>query len=322
MSAQLAKDSIHLFAPRVALLGGGTSAPTTTAGRNPPFGANVYFSLAKVPDSAQTLKREFLDVSGRVLRTYTRAAANAPATPAPAAGPGTVPPRPTLKPVAGLNAFQWDLRAEPPTLLPGNINVWGPTSGYLVSPGRYQARLTVGSVVQTQPLEVRQDPRVVSSPAEIASRDSLARTLNARVGEIHDALLRLRDVKQQVSGFIERAKESPASPAIAAKGKEIVTRVDALDPQLSTKAANGQDVINYRNGINAQYAFLLGNVEGSDVVSQPSRERFAELERMWSALRAQVETIEQQDVPAFNKLLQDGGVSGVIVKGLKPKIVM
>jgi len=27
--------------------------------------------------------------------------------------------------------------------------------------------------------------------------------------------------------------------------------VETLDPQLSTKAANGQDVINYRNGINA-----------------------------------------------------------------------
>jgi photosystem II stability/assembly factor-like uncharacterized protein len=322
MSAQLAKDSVHLFAPRVALLAGGQSAPTTTAGRNPPLGANVYFSLARVPDSAQTLKLEFLDASGKVLRTYARAAANAPATPAPAGGPGAAAARATLKPVAGLNAFQWDLRAEPPTMLPGNINVWGPTSGYLVSPGRYQARLTVGSVVQTQPLEVRQDPRVVTSPAEIASRDSLARTINARVGEIHDALLRLRDVKQQVTGFTERAKESPASPAIAAKGKEIVTRVDALDPQLSTKAANGQDVINYRNGINAQYAFLLGNVEGSDVVSQPSRERFAELERIWSGLRTQVEAIEQQEVPAFNKLLQDGGVTGVIVKGPKPKIIM
>jgi hypothetical protein len=35
-----------------------------------------------------------------------------------------------------------------------------------------------------------------------------------------------------------------------------------------------------------------------------------------------VETIELQDVPAFNKLLQDGGVSGGIVKTQKPKIVM
>ena len=115
---------------------------------------------------------------------------------------------------------------------------------------------------------------------------------------------------------------SIASVAIAGKGKDIMAKVETLEPRLSTKAANGQDVINYRNGINAQYSFLLGNIESSDIVAQPSRERFAELEQLWSALRAQVDTLEQIDVPAFNKLLQDGGVSGVIVQTKKPKLVM
>lgn len=320
MSAQVARDSVHLFAPRVALLAGGPSAPTTTAGRNPPRGANVYFILARAPDSSQVVKLELLDAAGTVLRTYNRAPATA-ASGAPAAGRGG-PQAPPLRPVAGLNAYQWDLRAAPPASLPGNVNIWGTTNGYQISPGRYQVRLTVGNVVRTQGFEVRNDPRVTTAAAELAARDSLARTLNARVGEIHDALIRLRDVKEQVSRFVERTKETPSAAAIAGKGKEIVGKVDVLDPQLSTRAANGQDVINYRNGINAQYAFLLGNVEGSDVVSQPSRERFAELERLWTALRAQVETLERQDVPAFNKLLQDGGVSGVIVQGKTPALVM
>ncbi|MEP7001077.1 MAG: hypothetical protein ABI969_11405, partial [bacterium] len=156
------------------------------------------------------------------------------------------------------------------------------------------------------------------------ARDSLTHAINARVGEIHDALLRMRDVKEQVSKFVDRTKETPTAAAIAGKGKEITGKVETLEPQLSTKAANGQDVINYRNGINAQYSFLLGNIEGNDMVSQPSRERFAELEKMWSVLRGQIDTLENQDVPSFNKLLQDGGVSGVIIqnKKLAPKIVM
>jgi len=324
MNDQVAKADVTLFAPRPALLGGGSSAPTTTAGRNPPSGANIYFELAKAPDSAQVVKLEFLDASGKLLRAYTRAAGAAGATAAPAAGggpPGVVRTMPSPK--AGLTAFQWDLRAEPPTTLPGNITIWGgPSGGYLVSPGRYQVKLTVGSTVQTQPLDVHSDPRVTISAGEIAVRDSLTHALNARVGEIHDALLRIRDVKDQVSKFVEHTKETPVSAAIAGKGKEITGKVEAIEPQLSTKAANGQDVINYRNGINAQYSFLLGNVESSEFVSQPSRERFAELERLWAVLRAQVETIEQQDVPAFNKLLQDGGVSGVIIQGKKPKLVM
>jgi hypothetical protein len=266
------------------------------------------------------VKLEVLDASGKLLREYPRVV---PGATAPAVAPAPGPVRTMPNPKAGLNSFQWDLRAEPPTSLPGNINIWGgPGGGYLVTPGKYQVRLTVGSTVLTQPLDVRADPRLNTPPAEIAARDSLTRAINARVGEIHDALLRIRDVKEQVSKFVDRTKETPVSAAIAGKGKDIVAKVDTLEPKMSTKAANGQDVINYRNGINAQYAFLLGNVEGSDIVSQPSRERFAELERLWSALRAQVDTIELQDVPAFNKLLLDGGVSGVIVKAQKPKIVM
>lgn len=324
MSSAAALDSVHLFAPRAALLAGGQSAPGATVGRNPPFGANVYFSLARVPDSAQTMTLEFLDAAGKVLRTYTRTAPT-PAAPAPVTGAGTsgTPARPTLKPVAGLNAFQWDLRAEPPTMLPGNITIWGgPAAGYRVPPGRYQVRLTVGGTVRTERFDVRQDPRITIAPAEIAARDSLARAINARVGEIHDALIRLRDVKTQVTSFVDRTKDAPNAAAIVGAGKEIASAVDALEPQLSTRAANGQDVINYRNGINAQYTFLLGNVEGSDVVSQPVRERFAELERLWSALRARIELLERQNVPAFNKLLQDGGVTGVIVRGTAPKLVM
>ena len=318
MTDQVARADVHLFAPRPALLAGGPSSSTATAGRNPPRGANAFFLLAKAPDSSQAATLEFLDASGRVLRSYAKA------SPIPSPAPPTPGPVRTMPvPKQGLNAFQWDLRAEPPTALPGNINIWGgPSGGYLVAPGRYQARLTVGSTVQTQSFDVRQDPRLKMPASEIAARDSLTRAINARVGEIHDALLRIRDVKDQVSKFVDRTKETPTAVAIAGKGKEIVGRVDTLEPQLSTKAANGQDVINYRNGINAQYAFLQGNIEGSDVVSHPSRERFAELEKMWSALRAQIDVIEQQEVPAFNKLLQDGAVNGVIVTAKKPKIVM
>ncbi len=319
MNAQVSGREVHLFAPRPALLGGAPSAPTTTAGRNPPSGANVYYSLARVPDSAQVLKLEFLDTSGRVLRSVSRAPAAATAT--PPAAPGNRGPA-TLAPKPGLNSFQWDLRADAPTVLPGNLNLWGgPTTGYLVAPGRYQVRLTAGTTVQTQGFEVRQDPRVTAPAPAIAARDSLARAINARVGEINEALLRLRDVKVQVASFVERAKESAAASAITAKGKEITSKVDLLEPRLSTRAANGQDVINYRNGINSQYVFLLGNVEGNDGVTQPSRERFAELERLWSAMRAEVQVIEQQEVPAFNKLLQDGGVNGVIVKVRKSDVI-
>jgi photosystem II stability/assembly factor-like uncharacterized protein len=324
LNAQVTASAAHLFAPRPALLAGGPSPATTSAGRNPPYGANVYYWLASAPDSAAALKLEFLDAGGKVLRSYDRSAPPVAGGGAGGGGgPGGGPPRARLEPKAGLNAFQWDLRAEPPTTLPGNISMFGgPTTGYLVAPGKYQVRLTVGAAVETQPLEVRNDPRREIPAAEVAARDSLARAINARVSEINDALIHVRDVKDQVTRFMDRAKDAPNAAAIAAKGKEIGTKADTLGPKLSTKAANGQDIINFRNGMNAQYVFLLGNLEGNDVVTQPVRERFQELEKLWGALKSQVDVLELQDVQEFNKLLEAGKVEGVIVPKPKPKVVM
>jgi photosystem II stability/assembly factor-like uncharacterized protein len=320
LTRQVTTAPVHLFTPRPALLAGGPSPATTSAGRNPPLGANVYYWFATAPDSAPGVKLEFLDAAGKVLQTYTSTTGVAPGTPPTPGGP---PPRPRVEAKAGLNAFQWDLRAEPPTTLPGGIAMFGgPTNGYRVAPGRYQVRLTLGPTVVTQPIDVRLDPRLTVSAGEVAARDSMARAINARVGEIHDALIRVRDVKEQVTRFMDRAKDAPNATAIASAGKRIGEKVDTLGPKLSTKAANGQDIINFRNGINAQYVFLLGNVEGNDVLTQPVRERFIELERLWNALRTEVDALESQDVPAFNKLLQDGNVQGVIVPKPKPKTVM
>jgi len=320
LTDETAKAGVHLFTPQPALLVRGGSGAIPGAGRNPPAGANVYFSLAALPDSAVPLTLEFLDARGTPLRKYARGQPAVPASGERGGARGGAAPV-AFKPRAGLNAFQWDFRSESPTALPGNLNLFGgPSGGFLVPPGRYQVRLTVGAVVQTQPLELRQDPRITSSAAEVAARDSLSRAIVARVTEIHESLLHVRDLKDQVSKFVERSREAPTAAAIARTGKEITGKADALDPRLSTKAANGQDIINFRNGINSQYIFLLGNIEGNDVLTQPVRERFAELEKLWVALRGEIDVLEQRDVGAFNKLLQAAQMEGVILAKPKPKI--
>ena len=323
LSDEIAKKEVHLFAPRAALLlaggGGGGAPPTGSAGRNPPSGANFYFAVAKTPDSTVTVKLEILDPRGAVMRTYDRSAPPAPG----GGGRGGRGGAATLAPKVGLNAFQWDLRSEPPASLPGNINLFGgPNAGYRAAPGRYQARLTVGSISQTQPFDVQLDPRIQVSAADIAARDSLSRAIVARVNEIHESILRLRDVKDQVGKFVDRTKDAATAKAIADKGRSITGQLDVLDPKLTTKAANGQDIINFRNGINGQFVFLLGHIESNEVVTQPSRERFAELEKMWTTLRTEADRIEREDVTAFNKLLQEAKVEGVIVPKPKPKIAM
>jgi hypothetical protein len=194
-----------------------------------------------------------------------------------------------------------------------------PNGGARVSPGRYQVRLSVGTTTRTQALEIRLDPRVEATPAQVVERDSVANLLVARIGEMHDAVNRVRDIKSQVQGFVGRTKDADSAKAIATAGNAIVKKVDTLDPRLTTKAQNGQDIINYANGLNGQFGFLLGQVEGNPVLTQGAKERVQELEQLWRSLRADVDAVEA-DVEAFNKLLQAVGVQGVIGKK-KPGVI-
>ena len=90
---------------------------------------------------------------------------------------------------------------------------------------------------------------------------------------------------------------------------------------MTTKAANGQDIINFANGINGQYGFLLGQVEGNSGVTQPVKDRLVQLEALWKSLSAEVEQVETKDIAAFNALLQAHKVPGVINAAKKRTIL-
>jgi len=292
------KAAVHLYAPRAAMLaGGGGFGTPRSAGKNPPFGAVVNFRLAAAPDTATALLLEFVDAKNTVVRSF--------------ATKGDSVNKLTVKP--GLNTFNWNLRRAAPARLAGVLLFGAPgDGGARVVPGMYTVRLTMGSTVLTQKLEVKQDPRLDVPARVVAERDSVANLLSNRINEIHEAVLRVRDLKAQVQGYVMRARETSAPDTIAKAGRTLTDKLGKLDPRMTTKAGNGQDIINYANGINGQFGFLLGQVEGNSELTQPVKDRLVELEKMWQTLKAEVEQVETVDVGAFNALLQKSGVPGVI----------
>ena len=294
----IAKAAVHLYAPRPAVLlanGGGPAGKG--AGANPAYGALINFRMLADVDSASTVIIEVLDARNAVVRSWASKGDSAN----------------VLTAKAGLNTLNWNLRRAGPAKLAAVLLFGAPSDGGArVSPGAYTVRLTMGSTVLTQPLEVKQDPRIATPVAVIAERDSLANVLSTRINEIHESVLRLRDVKTQVQGYVARAKETSAPDTVAKAGKALTGKLEKMDPRLTTKASNGQDIINYANGINGQFGFLLGQVEGNTQVTQPVKDRLVELEKVYQAIKAEVDQIELVDVPAFNALLKANNVPGVI----------
>ncbi len=298
-------NGVQLIGSRGAFLtsGGGGGGPATRVGRNPDYGATVHFRLARA-DSTTKISLDIVNERNEIVRTFSNT------------GTG----RNRIIARTGLNRLVWDLRHTGPTALPNVVLFGAPPSnaGPRVAAGRYTARLTVGTEVQSTAFDVKRDPRLApAEPRVLAERDSIARLLNTRIGEMHDYVLRLRDIRTQVTGIVTRTADHAQADSVKLLGGRVTGGADRLEPKLTTKAGNGQDIINYANGLNGQFGFLLGNVEEHPELTQPVRTRVGEVEALWVALRTELETFESTHLSALNAFLQRNSLPGVIVPALK-----
>ena len=144
---------------------------------NPPEGAIVSYYLKAATSNPITL--EILQPDGRLVRRYSSTDPVTP-LPDPPAAPAPLywyrPPQ-VLSTAAGMHRFVWDVHYQPlaglvsgegalgavPTQLPIQAipfnTVPAPTTPW-VNPGAYQVKLTVDGKSYTQPIVVKQDPRV------------------------------------------------------------------------------------------------------------------------------------------------------------------
>src|SRR5437764_13047171 len=69
--------------------------------------------------------------------------------------------------------------------------------GPLVLPGRYTIRLTAAGHIETAEVNVKMDPRVKSSVADLQKQFSLALTLGSRVSSSSEIVLQARSIHEQ-----------------------------------------------------------------------------------------------------------------------------
>ncbi len=305
---KVAASETKLFAPRPAYLtewGGGFGGDlgSSPAGANPPSGAIIYYHLSTGTDSTK-VTLEILDAENRVIRTYESKAK-----------PGERPVRGT----PGMHRTVWDLRTAP-LGAPHGVNFFGSTSGHLVAPGQYRVRLTAGGKSYTAPLTVQQDPRVRLTAEQIAEEQRVITTIEERANAIFHDAKRLDDVRDQVKAIVAHAKDLPKSDSVSSMGKTLAGRLDSLSVALvQPKHTNGQDIINFPNGVVDQYAYLASQVDGSYMpVTTGVKTRLADLQMQWPAVQARIDDLLGAQVAVFNTLLAGKAVVIVPTPPTKP----
>jgi photosystem II stability/assembly factor-like uncharacterized protein len=304
ISQQIAAAEAHLFTPATALRWrpqGGAGAPF--AGENPPNGAILYYQLKEEVKAPAEVKLEILDRAGKVVRKYTSIARKIEGKPLPESARDLDAPDPQQIPAkAGLNRWVWDLRYDIPTLVPNAIYDMGMPNPPMAVPGAYSARLTVGGKEYTAGLEVKLDPRVKTSPADLQKQFEFSQQVWALLGEIHEAVLQIRDVRAQLQSLARRLGTGAPGKELASAAAAVMHKMAPVEGELiEVQARSSQDMCNYPTKLNSKVAYLADVADSADTPpTSQALEFYAEMRGRAHAQIKHWRDILARDIAALN----------------------
>ena len=277
------------------------------AGENPPNGVIVHYWLREAPVGEVVLT--FLDAEGREIRSF-RSAGTASDAGGGASPPKDDEPRPTRR--AGANRFVWNLRGAAAVRLPDNKGRGGTAdllAGPRVPPGTYEARLTVNGRMLAQRFEVVKDPRVLATDAELREQFAWARRAHGLLSRVHEAVLRLRDVREQATAVASRVD----APAIKEAASALARQLTAIEEELVQ--VRSEDPRMFPSKLNSRIATLVPLIEHSDAAPTAAlRELTEDLGRRAEAELAKLDACLAGEVARFNALCRTIAVDAVLVR--------
>jgi photosystem II stability/assembly factor-like uncharacterized protein len=318
-SDEIQQKEMFLYTPATAyrIQAGATSfehASSKRVGQNPPSGAVIYYFLKDAPKGDTATKLEILDASGKVIRKYSSTEYNSLEEPP---GPDDKKPEKQLKPDAGLNRFVWDLRYEEARRVPGYYlyEYNGGGRGPVAVPGQYQARLTVGAQSQTVPFDLKLDPRVNVSQADLEAQLKLLLDTRDEINRVYDSVNQIQDVRMQLAGLKRRLPEDASAKSIVGAADNLEKKLVAVrDDLINLDITANEDSLAYPPQLDAKLAYLAMDVGTAD--SAPTEAEFKEFEklkRQSGELLAKWDDLQRRDLAAFQKLAAEGSLSTVLV---------
>ncbi len=283
------------------------------AGKNPPHGALINFWIK--PGTKDTTVKDSVTFTvansgGAIVRTF-----KAPVK-------------------AGLNRTNWDLRSDPTkeaTIHASPLHEdWfevrdegerAPGVGrysIMEPPGTYTVTLKFGGVQESQPLVILKDPLSGGSEQEIATQ---MQTENAIVADMNEAVTEINSlelVRGQLTDLAAIAKKDSTYADLKGNTSQLMDKLVSVEQQLYQMqlTGRGQDAIRWPAQIAEQLFYLAGSVGGSDYAPTASQKEVAqELHARLMKVKAEVEALLKNDVPAYNERLRGRSVHPVISAG-------
>ncbi len=307
IGAEVASAPAHLYKPETAVrvrwdMNTDTPLPPDEpASKNPPDGAILDYYLGAAPSGPVTL--EVLDAAGALVRRYSSTDPEPPIDPMLAIPKYWVRMPHSLPATPGMHRFLWDLHYTP---VPGG---GGRGGGYPMqaiahdtplsinsiwaAPGRYTVKLTVDGKSYSQPLVLKMDPRVKTSPLGLQQQFTLSKALYDDILSAEKTMQQIRAARQQ-AGAARSSARGPAAEAIAAFDKKAL----AIEGAGGGGGRGGRGFVaagpETLTSVTGELNSLMRTLESADVTPTTQlvaaigarRAALAKLTRQWAALKA------------------------------------
>jgi photosystem II stability/assembly factor-like uncharacterized protein len=321
-SKEIEAKDVHLFPVqptiRWRLAGTFEEGDRRGAGKNPPIGAIVHYSLKAKPKREITL--EVLDSNLKLVKKLS--SKPEPAEPVDE-GSYAAPeePKAALSTEPGLHRVGWDLHYEGAKAIRGaRVDSGNPKDGPLAPPGDYTLRLTVEGKTITAPFRLLPDPRTKPTPetAEMLAKQ-LEFTLKLRddITQLTQTVERLRLVKKQIQAREELLKDDPKVKPLVDSGKEVIKKLDELEEKLhNPKAKVAYDILAQKGGakLYSQLVFLYETLmEGDGAPTQGVRDVYESQLKLLQQYEVQWQALLANDLAKLNEQAKTLDVPGVIL---------
>ena len=303
--------------------------PDEPALPNPPEGAIINYYLKSAASGPVTL--EVLQQDGRVVRRYSSADPVA-AIPDPSVAPlphyWYRPPQ-RLSAEPGMHRFTWDVHYQPLgsggggrggglPIAAAPFDTVPPPSTPWVSPGAYTLKLTVNGKSYTQPITVKQDPRVKTPALAMQQLYTLTKASYFGAVDAQAAAAQAAALRAQVGELTPKASGT-LTETLAAFDRKVAALIGGAP---DAAAAPGRGGRGGRGGapvggsttatltsVEASLAGSMNLLQSADVTPPASSvATMTQAQQAAAAVMARWATIKTIDLPAVNAQLKAAGL--------------
>src|SRR6185295_18426432 len=304
-------EDFHLFAPRPAYrfratADGRESEPDAhVQGENPPYGADLNFSLKSATPNVQV---SIAGPNDAAIRTLTVAGH------------------------PGLNRVWWDLRYDngstitmqtPPLYEPWaparrNYAAYGtriPPAGPIVPPGKYTIRVKAGAAEQTTTLTVLPDPKSPGTQQSIEAQVAFTRDVLSEIDEVAKMGNALESMRKQSQDLMASLARDPQKSTLSESVKEFETHMSAVEAKMIDLRNTGRSEDAFRQPVQLyeRISWMIGQMVGTPGGGSGGGDLGPTDQQI--AVNNEYKQITDKAVPAMNALLKQSGIAVVITPG-------